>query len=581
MAKLTKEEITNQLRKRVNALHTEATSNRLSFQVGKTSIVGVALGAIGCMAFPPLGIPAAAISAGVWITAMFAESSTTGRISPFPFASTSLHQMAAGMDRMASAAGVSHDEIELTDYLPAESRIEYLLIRFQGARLAALLSQLDESEIESSFAMITQYAINIFGKNGLRLGEALQEAEEFLHDAAVQCGFESAAPINQQIAPQMDPGAQHLNTIDGARYPAALPEYQAPPSVYAPSPNTQIGAIPVQSFSVPSLSIDDDRSPTFDWNRLNTEYDDFPHLLMLGKTGAGKSYLSDRLVRFLSGYTLVIAPKKKPKDFVGLPIVGVPYEYKRICNTIKALEKLMIAREREMNETGNENFTPINVILDDFPVASAGCKDLGLDLTVPLKMLIRNARSSKIRLIILAQGTEVKTLGIEGEGSLRDNITYVYLKGFVEKHAQEIRLDISGIDRPCIIDEQIADTAFLQQFEGRSVKEIDLGDKKQPAPRSVQEVDDYWAAGETVEADEWQSKQEVVAAAAVSQIDRQFELVNQAIAQFPSGKAFYITALQEYFKLDDAAAVQFATLYAFKNKAIVSYDPNLQALVKK
>jgi len=64
----------------------------------------------------------------------------------------------------------------------------------------------------------------------------------------------------------------------------------------------------------------------------------------------------------------------------------------------------------------------------------------------------------------LAQGSEVKALGIEGEGGLRDSLTYVYLKGFVEDHAAKSKIDISQVDRPCIIDGQIADTSFLAQF---------------------------------------------------------------------------------------------------------------------
>ena len=58
----------------------------------------------------------------------------------------------------------------------------------------------------------------------------------------------------------------------------------------------------------------------------------------------------------------------------------------------------------------------------------------------------------------------MKALGIEGEGGLRDSLTYVYLKGFVEDHAAKSKIDISQVDRPCIIDGQIADTSFLARF---------------------------------------------------------------------------------------------------------------------
>jgi len=83
-----------------------------------------------------------------------------------------------------------------------------------------------------------------------------------------------------------------------------------------------------------------------------------------------------------------------------------PYDYHSIHRALVALEKLMVEREAEMQRTGFTDFQPINVILDELPVSSSGCKDLDLDLLKPLKALIRAGRTSKIRLIILAQGSQ-------------------------------------------------------------------------------------------------------------------------------------------------------------------------------
>lgn len=250
----------------------------------------------------------------------------------------------------------------------------------------------------------------------------------------------------------------------------ASPDGTLPSAISSPiGNNTRLGAV-----TVPSLDMSNASTKTFDWNRLNTEYNDFPHLFLLGKTGAGKSYVSDRLVRFLDGYAIVVSPKKMPTDFQGLQVVGLPYDYHSIHRALVALEKLMVEREAEMQRTGFTDFQPINVILDELPVSSSGCKDLDLDLLKPLKALIRAGRTSKIRLIILAQGSEVKALGIEGEGGLRDSLTYVYLKGFVEDYAAKNKIDISQVDRPCIIDSQIADTSFLAQFKDTYPAGLDL-----------------------------------------------------------------------------------------------------------
>ncbi|MBW4422125.1 MAG: hypothetical protein KME13_23400 [Myxacorys californica WJT36-NPBG1] len=227
---------------------------------------------------------------------------------------------------------------------------------------------------------------------------------------------------------------------------------------YLPSENTRLGAIEVPSFTIPVTSSE---SKLFDWSNLNTVYDDFPHLLLLGKTGAGKSFLAEKLGRFLDGATIVITPKKKPKDFAGMQVIGVPYDFAAIAENIAGLSKIVRDREAEMNRTGDDSFGPINVILDEVPTFVAGCKDLNLDVVKDLKFIIRAGRTSRVRLILLAQGQEVKTLGIEGEGSLRDNLSYVYLKGFAEKQAADAGLDISKDDRPCIIDGKVADIAAL------------------------------------------------------------------------------------------------------------------------
>lgn len=237
--------------------------------------------------------------------------------------------------------------------------------------------------------------------------------------------------------------------------------------------NTRLNSIDVPSVAVDSpfqIPVESPESKLFDWNKLNTLYDDFPHLMLLGKTGAGKSFLAERMGRFLDGATVVITPKKKPKDFEGMQVIGIPYNYREIAANLAGLAELVKNREAEMNATGKENFQPVNVVLDEVPTFVSGCKDLDLDVVKDLKFIIRAGRTSKVRLILLAQGQEVKTLGIEGEGGLRYSLSYVYLKGFAEKHAQENKLDISQYDRPCIIDGQVADISQLIQLAEQKTK---------------------------------------------------------------------------------------------------------------
>jgi len=204
----------------------------------------------------------------------------------------------------------------------------------------------------------------------------------------------------------------------------------------------------------------------FDWSDLNRLYDDFPHLILLGKTGAGKTYLAEQLGRFLEGRTVVITPKKKPKDFAGMTVVGLPYDFAAIAAEIGKVAQLVKDREAEMNRTGREDFEPLNVVLDEVPAFVAGCKDEGLDVVKDLKFIIRTARTSKIRLILLAQGSEVRTLGIEGEGSLRDNLTFVRLRGFAEPRAKQLGISLAAYERPCLVDDVTADLSKLAELLG-------------------------------------------------------------------------------------------------------------------
>ena len=209
-----------------------------------------------------------------------------------------------------------------------------------------------------------------------------------------------------------------------------------------------------------------ERSLAFDWSDLNRLYDDFPHLILLGKTGAGKTYLAEQLGRFLEGRTVVITPKKKPKDFAGMTVVGLPYDFAAIAAEIGKVAQLVKDREAEMNRTGREDFEPLNVVLDEVPAFVAGCKDEGLDVVKDLKFIIRTARTSKIRLILLAQGSEVRTLGIEGEGSLRDNLTFVRLRGFAEPRAKQLGISLAAYERPCLVDDVTADLSKLAELLG-------------------------------------------------------------------------------------------------------------------
>jgi hypothetical protein len=198
----------------------------------------------------------------------------------------------------------------------------------------------------------------------------------------------------------------------------------------------------------------------FNWSDLVTAPDDFPHLFILGKTGAGKTWLGERLLTLLGGGQ-VITPHRKPGDFKGFPVVGGGRNYQAINAAIVGLVAEMDSRYQRMDQ-GDESYPWLNVAMDEIPSIASNCGD-AVDC---LKTLIREARKVKIRLVILSQGDETKTLGIEGEGSLRDNLSYIRLKGFVAGHAkrlkdQRIIQHLKAQTRPCMVEDLVADLGSL------------------------------------------------------------------------------------------------------------------------
>lgn len=223
---------------------------------------------------------------------------------------------------------------------------------------------------------------------------------------------------------------------------------------------------PVEPLGKNGSTVQQDTLTLFDWNELNCYPNHFPHLLLLGKTGAGKTTLAERLLNLLPGDRLLITPHHKPTDFPGVKCIGRGRDYAEILIGLQGLAKEMQARYQLYSE-GDESYGWLNVVIDEYPAISANC---GKGASEIMMVLAREARKVKIRLLILSQGAEVKALGIEGNGSVRECFTFVRLRGFVEDHARRLKDDaiarfISGQDYPCMVEDQPADTNMLNPVE--------------------------------------------------------------------------------------------------------------------
>ena len=179
-----------------------------------------------------------------------------------------------------------------------------------------------------------------------------------------------------------------------------------------------------------------------------------PHIMLLGETGSGKSVLCKYFASELKIPCIALDPHASPHDWQGARVIGQGRDYQAIGQELALLVALMDVRYKQRDK-GISQFAPLGVILDEFPAVAS---ELGKDASNPVKLIVREARKVNIKLILLAQGSEVRTLGIEGEGSLRESFAVVSLGKFATDRAKGLKdkVMIEAIaqqNRPAMIDD--------------------------------------------------------------------------------------------------------------------------------
>lgn len=179
-----------------------------------------------------------------------------------------------------------------------------------------------------------------------------------------------------------------------------------------------------------------------------------PHVMLLGSTGHGKSTLAKHLAANCTAYTIVIDPHAAPDDWGNLPVYGAGRKYEQIAEIMGVTLKLLQKRFEE-RDNGVKQFEPLIIICDEYPaiIASAAA---GKVASSWMKLISREARKVSIRLVVLTQSPEVKAIGLEGEGSVRDNFCFIRLGEFALDHAKSlkddaIKLAVESCDRPAML----------------------------------------------------------------------------------------------------------------------------------
>jgi energy-coupling factor transporter ATP-binding protein EcfA2 len=195
-----------------------------------------------------------------------------------------------------------------------------------------------------------------------------------------------------------------------------------------------------------------------------------PHLMILGETGSGKSTICKYLVSQVNAPCVIIDPHASPTDWKGFTVIGSGRNYEAIATEFERLATLMQSRY-EQRDQGVTQFDPLIVIIDEFPAIASS---LGKGATDTVKLLAREARKVSIRMCLLSQGAEVKTLGLEGEGSIRECFAMLRLGNFALSHGKALKDKAIGEalesnDRPAMLDQLPCNLPVLSDSQSMPV----------------------------------------------------------------------------------------------------------------
>ena len=146
-------------------------------------------------------------------------------------------------------------------------------------------------------------------------------------------------------------------------------------------------------------------------------------ILLSGPQGTGKTAFALHLAKERPN-AIVIDPKPRTEwPQPAAQIVGQGYDWPAITDSLAGLIGEMEGRYVKMRQDRGFDPAEMWIIIDEWPSLAANINDAAS----ALKRIIFEGREAALRMILITQSSDVKTLGVEGQGALRNAFTFVNL----------------------------------------------------------------------------------------------------------------------------------------------------------